>query len=478
MKILITGANGYIGKRLILELLALGHELFCCVRDKSRFELTNRHERLRTIEVNFLADDRPPNFPREVDVAFYLIHSMNSTIGNFAEEERRAAVNFLKFLEPTTCRQIIYLSGIVNEEKLSTHLSSRLAVEQLLRAGRIPTTVLRAGIVVGSGSASFEIVRDLVEKLPVMVAPKWLQTRCQPIAIRNVLQFLIGVMLRASAFNRDFDIGGPEVLTYRDMLTQFAKVRRLRRLILTVPVMSPRLSSYWLYFITSTSYALAANLVDSMKVDIVARKNSLAEELGITLLPYQKAVELALAKIEQGNVISGWKDSFASSGAKLALMNSVNVPTHGCFTDVRVRTVAGRTAAVWERVWNIGGDTGWYYGNWLWALRGLLDKLVGGVGLNRGRTHLNDIEAGDALDFWRVLVADKNARRLLLFAEMRLPGEAWLEFKIVSTKDGDQLVQTATFRPRGVFGRLYWYAVLPLHGFIFNGMISAIAKTN
>ena len=476
MKILITGANGYIGKRLIPALLESGHELFCCVRDKARFDLVNRHERLQTIEVDFLTGVCPQFFPRDLDVAFYLIHSMNSTIGDFADAERRAAENFLQLLEPTTCRQIIYLSGIVNEEKLSAHLSSRFAVEQILRAGKIPATVLRAGIVVGSGSASFEIVRDLVEKLPVMVAPKWLQTRCQPIAIRNVIQFLTGVMLRETALNHDFDIGGPEILTYREMLSQFATVRGLRRLIITVPVMTPRLSSYWLYFITSTSFALAFNLVDSMKVDIVARKNNLAEELGITLLPYKKAVELALEKIEQGNVVSGWKDSFASSGTKLALMNSANVPTHGCFQDVRARNVPGRTAAVWQRVWNIGGDTGWYYADWLWELRGLLDKLAGGVGLNRGRTHANDIEAGDALDFWRVLVADKEGKRLLLFAEMRLPGEAWLEFKIISTKAGDQLVQTATFRPRGVFGRLYWYAVLPLHGFIFNGMIREIAK--
>ena len=476
MKILITGANGYIGKRLIPALLESGHELFCCVRDKARFDLVNRHERLQTIEVDFLTGVCPQFFPRDLDVAFYLIHSMNSTIGDFADAERRAAENFLQLLEPTTCRQIIYLSGIVNEKKLSAHLSSRFAVEQILRAGKIPTTVLRAGIVVGSGSASFEIVRDLVEKLPVMVAPKWLQTRCQPIAIRNVIQFLTGVMLRETALNHDFDIGGPEILTYREMLSQFADTRGLKRLIITVPVMTPRLSSYWLYFITSTSFALAFNLVDSMKVDIVARKNNLAEELGITLLPYKKAVELALEKIEQGNVVSGWKDSFASSGAKLALMNSVTVPTHGCFQDVRVRNVLGRADAVWQRVWNIGGDTGWYYADWLWELRGLLDKLAGGVGLNRGRTHANDIEAGDALDFWRVLVADKEGKRLLLFAEMRLPGEAWLEFKIISTKAGDQLVQTATFRPRGVFGRLYWYAVLPLHGFIFNGMISNITK--
>ncbi len=476
MRILITGANGYIGRRLIPVLLEQGHELFCCVRDQTRFDRHQRHERLHTIELDFLKSPGPVELPKDLDVAFYLIHSMNSVIGDFATPERQSANRFCELLEPTQCRQIVYLSGIVNEQNLSTHLSSRLAVERILRAGRIPCTVLRAGIVVGSGSASFEIIRDLVEKLPVMIAPRWLQTRGQPIAIRNVIQFLVGVMLRAETFNRDFDIGGPEVLTYRQMLTQFAAVRGLRRLIITVPVMTPRLSSYWLYFITSTSFALAANLVDSMKIDIIPRKNDLAEQLGITLISYKKAVELALERIESGNVVSGWKDSFASSGASLSLMHSVNVPQHGCFKDLRTRNVTGRVESVWQRVWSIGGDTGWYYGNWLWALRGLLDKMAGGVGLNRGRTQANDIEAGDALDFWRVLVADKEAKRLLLFAEMRLPGEAWLEFQIVPTKDGDQLIQTASFRPRGVSGRLYWYAVLPLHHFVFNGMIDALSR--
>ena len=476
MKILITGANGYIGRRLIPVLLEQGHELFCCVRDKARFDWHQRHERLHTLEVDFLKPQPPVKFPQDLDVAFYLIHSMNSVIGDFAAPERQSAARFCELLEPTRCRQMVYLSGIVNEKALSAHLASRLAVEQILRASRIPCTVLRAGIVVGSGSASFEIIRDLVEKLPVMIAPRWLQTRGQPIAIRNVIQFLVGVLLREETFNQDFDIGGPEVLTYRQMLTQFAEVRGLRRLILTVPVMTPRLSSYWLYFITSTSFALAANLVDSMKIDIIPRNNDLAEQLGITLISYKKAVELALERIESGNVVSGWKDSFASSGASLALMHSVNVPQHGCFQDRRTRNVTGRVESVWQRVWSIGGDTGWYYGNWLWALRGLLDKMAGGVGLNRGRTHTHDIQVGDALDFWRVLVADKEAKRLLLCAEMRLPGEAWLEFQIVPTQDGDQLLQTATFRPRGVSGRLYWYAVLPLHHFIFNGMINALTR--
>ena len=474
MKILLTGANGYVGRRLIPILLEQGHEIYCCVRNRDRFGLGLNHDRLKIIEVDFHAPQPDVQFPHGLDIAFYLIHSMAYSVGNFAEAEQVAAANFLKHLQPTGCQQIIYLSGIVNEKRLSEHLQSRLRVEQILRNSGIPTTVLRAGIVVGSGSASFEIIRDLVEKLPVMVAPRWLKTRCQPIAIRNVIQFLVGVMLRPDTFDQDFDIAGPETLTYRQMLEQFARARNLRRLIITVPVMTPRLSSYWLYFITAISFPLAMNLVDSMKVDIVARKNDLAERLGIALIPYQKAVELALDRIEQGNVISGWKDSFSSSGTAASIFNSLNIPTHGCFIDRRIRVIAGRTELAWSRVWKIGGDTGWYYGNRLWELRGLLDKLCGGVGLNRGRTHADDIEVGDALDFWRVLVADKQNKRLVLFAEMRLPGEAWLEFKVVE----NQLVQTATFRPRGVLGRLYWYAVLPLHHFIFNGMIDALAEVD
>ncbi len=476
MKILITGANGYIGRRLIPVLLEQRHEVYACVRDISRFDLANGQGQIQTLEIDFLDDRVPRALPLDLDVAFYLIHSMGGAIGSFAEKELRAARNFLQLLDATDCRQIIYLSGIVNETELSAHLSSRLAVERTLRGGRIPVTVLRAGIVVGSGSASFEIIRDLTEKLPIMIAPRWLCTRCQPIAIRNVVQFLVGVMFREATFNRDFDIGGPEVLTYRDMLAQFAAVRGLKRHIIIVPVMTPRLSSYWLYFITSTSFALAVNLVDSMKVDVVARKNNLADELGIALLTYKDAVALALERTEHHNVISGWKDSFASSSASLELMNSVTVPTHGCFQDIRMRNVSARSEAVWQRVWAIGGDTGWYYADWLWELRGLLDKIAGGVGLNRGRTRADDIEAGDALDFWRVLVADKAGRRLLLFAEMRLPGEAWLEFKSVPSSQGETLVQTATFRPRGLLGRFYWYAVLPLHGLIFSGMIKAIVE--
>ncbi|PWU06877.1 MAG: DUF2867 domain-containing protein [Verrucomicrobia bacterium] len=478
MRIVITGANGYIGKRLIAALGGQGHELYCCVRDKARFHPFPAEESLHPIEIDFLLGYHCPDFPRNVDVAFYLIHSMSQTVGKFAEAESRAAKNFLHLIEKTNCRQIIYLSGIVNQEQLSPHLSSRYHVERILRASRIPVTVLRAGIIVGSGGASFEIIRDLVEKLPIMIAPRWIQTRCQPIAISNVIEFLTKLVLRETAFDHDFDISGPEVLTYREMLLQYAEVRKLKRWIITLPILTPRLSSYWLYFITSTSYALAVNLIESMKVDVVARKNTLAKELGITLIPYKRALEIALEKIERNNVLSSWKDALGPFNTKFARSEQGSVPQHGCFREVCVHDIDGMAETIWARISNIGGTNGWYYANWLWSLRGFLDKLVGGVGLNRGRTHRQGFQAGDSIDFWRVLIAEKEAKRVVLFAEMKLPGEAWLEFKILTEKNQDRFVQTAVFRPKGVFGRLYWYLLLPIHHYIFQGMARAIVKVN
>ena len=475
MNILITGANGYIGQRLIPVLLEEGHQLYCCVRNRNRFETEHQHEKVIIIEIDFLYNIDTIIFPVEIDVAFYLVHSMN-TQDDFAAPEAAVATNFLTKIQATKCRQIIYLSGIVNETNLSKHLESRLRVENILRAGTTNVTVLRAGIIVGSGSASFEIMRDIVEKLPVMITPKWLNTLCQPIAIRNVIQFLSGVMLKENTYNNDFDIGGPEVLSYKNMLLKFAEVRNLKRKIFTIPVMTPKLSSYWLYFVTSTSYPLAVNLVNSMKVNVVCRENDLAQQLGIELLPYKSAVQMAFEKIEQHMVLSSWKDAFSSSGAPQTMMNYVEVPRFGCFKDIKWREVKGELNGVLANIWSIGGERGWYYANALWKVRGMMDKFVGGVGLRRGRTDPLQIHPGDALDFWRVLIADKENKRLLLFAEMKVPGEAWLEFKIMKKDNKQYLRQTATFRPKGLWGRLYWYSVLPFHYFIFNGMINNLLK--
>ena len=370
---------------------------------------------------------------------------------------------------------MIYLSGISNVQALSKHLSSRLHVEEVLRSGHAEVTALRAGIIVGAGSASFELIRDIVEKLPIMITPKWLDTKCQPIAIANVLQFLMGVALQPTYYGKSFDIGGPEVLSYKEMLLQFAKVRGLRRTIITVPVMTPRLSSYWLYFVTSVSYPLAVNLVNSMKVDVICKPNNLAEELKIDLIQYNTAITMALSLYEGEGLFSSWKDALSSSHAGPGLEKFKGVPEFGCLQDRREMDITGHRNEVLENIWAIGGQRGWYYGNWLWRIRGFMDKLMGGVGLRRGRTNDTQIVAGDALDFWRVLEANHSAGRLLLFAEMKLPGEAWLQFQIVSNFKGDTLIQTATFRPHGLFGRLYWYAVEPLHFFVFQGMLRRIA---
>ena len=300
MKILLTGATGYIGKTLLPVLLAQGHEVICCVRDKQGFDPEGHDSaKLRVVEVNFLEEDTLKHIPEDIEVAYYLIHSMSTSISDFERLEKISAENFRKRINNTAASQVIYLSGIINEEKLSRHLSSRRAVELTLAEGTYHLTTLRAGIIVGSGSASFEIIRDLVEKLPVMVAPRWLNTRTQPIAISNVIQFLTGVLKNPSAYDRSYDIGGPDILTYREMLLQYASIRKLRRFIRVVPVMTPKLSSYWLYFITSTSYRLAVNLVNSMKVEVVCKENDLKDILQIELLSYKEAVELASERVSQ-----------------------------------------------------------------------------------------------------------------------------------------------------------------------------------
>lgn len=477
MRILLTGATGYIGKRLLPVLLEQGHDVICCVRNKSAFPLKKSWTKVEVFQHDFLEPVNPEEAPLDFDAAFFLIHSMSASIDDFAPLEEQSARNFADFLNHSRARQAIYLSGIVNSEELSSHLESRLNVERILSQSKVPLTTLRAGIIIGSGSASFEIIRDLVEKLPVMIAPKWLNTRCQPIAIRDVIHFLTGVLLRPETFNNNFDIGCREVLTYKEMLLGYARARGLKRWILTVPVMTPRLSSYWLYLVTSTTYELAVNLVNSMKIDVICRNQDLAEMLNIDPIPYEDAVKLAFSKIEQNMVVSSWKDSLVSSSNLGSLSQYVNVPEFGCFEDKKQLLIEHNSPdRVWENIKCIGGDRGWYYGNLLWQVRGLLDKMVGGIGLRRGRTNPDRIAPGDALDFWRVLVVDEEERRLLLYAEMRLPGEAWLEFRIDPKNGKFVLQQKATFRPFGLMGRLYWYAVLPFHFFVFNGMIRNLEK--
>jgi len=471
MKVLLTGANGYIGKRLINTLVEDGHEVICCVRDAKRFNPAEiLLPKINVIEIDLLEKETLTKIPKDIDGAYYLVHSMSSS-SEYESLEKQCAVNFREAMDSTNVKQVLYLSGIVNEKELSKHLSSRKNVEKELEKGKYKLTTLRAGIIIGSGSASFEIIRDLVEKLPIMITPKWLNTKCQPIGIKDVIEFLSAALFQEDTYGQNFDIGGSDILTYKEMLLGFAKERKLKRKIWTVPIMTPKLSSYWLYFVTSTSYKLASSLVNSMKVEVVCRDSRINELLSIQPISYQKSLELAFARIKNNAVLSSWKDAYASSGFNDNINDFIEVPTFGCFRDVRASEMVDKHQTI-NKIWSIGGSTGWYAGNWLWKLRGYMDKMAGGVGLRRGRTNPDTIQAGDALDFWRVLYANKEEGRLLLFAEMKLPGEAWLEFKIHQNK----LVQTATFRPLGLAGRLYWYAVFPFHGYIFKGMIEAITK--
>lgn len=474
MKILLTGANGYIGKRLLPVLLEQGHTVYCCVRNKQRFTHKEYfHPNIRVLEVDLLDPKSLEKIPKDIQVSYYLIHSMlHGTVG-FDVLEKRCAQNFVNCLKKTENRQIVYLSGIANEEKLSKHLQSRKEVEDILKESRSYVTILRAGIIVGSGSASFEIIRDLVEKLPIMITPQWLLTKCQPIAIRNVIEYLHKVIYNKHCLNQTFDIGGTEVLSYKEMLLQYAEVRKLNRKVITLPIMTPRLSSYWLFFITSTSYNLAVNLVNSMKVEVVCRPNDFAQKLDIHPISYKEAIEKAMGKIKQQMVISSWKDALSSGILSNKNFKYVEPPSFGCYFDTKILPVKNKQLVL-DNVWALGGDRGWYYANWLWQFRGFLDKLFGGVGLNRGRRHPTEIEIGDSLDFWRVLLADKENKRLLLYAEMKLPGEAWLEFSLKQ----NHLEQKAIFRPKGLAGRLYWYLSYPFHVFIFKGMINGIINYN
>ena len=473
MRILLTGANGYVGRRLLPELLSEGHEVICCVRDRNRLGLDEATlEKITIWEVDFLDKIHFDKLPERVDVAYYLIHSMTSSTSDFDVLEGKAAHNFNLYMDKIGVTQVIYLSGIVNDSKLSKHLTSRKNVEDILFDGNFNTTVLRAGIIVGSGSSSFEIIRDLCEKLPVMITPKWVLTKCQPIAIRNVIHYLIGVLLKEEHYNASYDIGGPDVMTYKDMMLLYSKTRGIKLWIFTLPVMSPKLSSYWLYFVTSTSYKLAVNLVDSMKMEVICKNNDLQEALGIVPISYVDAIKQAFLKIEQNLVISSWKDSLVSSRFKTNLSEFIQIPTYGCLKDHKTKKVINMEHTL-DNIFSIGGARGWYYGSWMWKIRGAMDKLFGGVGLRRGRTHPTNLDSGDALDFWRVLVANRAEKRLLLYAEMRLPGEAWLEFRI---DEENNLHQIATFRPKGLLGRLYWYSLVPFHFFIFGGMIRNIIK--
>jgi uncharacterized protein YbjT (DUF2867 family) len=476
MKVLLAGANGYIGTRLISVLLEHGHNVICLVRDKRRFhEQSDYSDRVTLLTGDLLKEQSIEAIPDDVDAAYYLVHSM-AQADDFSALEALSAHHFVQAINKTNCKQVIYLSGITNDTNLSNHLQSRRHVEDVLKEGKAALTVLRAAIIIGSGSSSFEIIRDLTEKLPVMTVPRWVNTRCQPIAIRDVLGYLSGVLLNELSFNRTFDIGGPDILTFKQMMLTYAKVRKLKRYIVTIPFLSPKISSYWLYFVTSTSYSLAQSLIDSMKNETIMKNHDIDEVVKRDCLTYEEALKLAFNKIEQNSIVSSWKDALNNGYLTSGFMDQIKVPQHGTL-EYKIKQPFKRDSAdVLKNFMAIGGNRGWYYWDWIWSIRGFLDKLFGGVGSRRGRTSNTNISAGDVIDFWRVLLADTINNRLLLYAEMKLPGEAWLEFKIIKRHDQTFLSQIATFRPRGLWGRAYWYLMWPFHLFIFKGMAKRIVN--
>jgi uncharacterized protein YbjT (DUF2867 family) len=450
MKVLIAGANGYIGTRLIPILLEKNHELVCLVRDKRRFhEQSDYGDKVTLLQGDLLHKESIEDFPKDIEAAYYLVHSMSQN-EDFAKLEAESAQNFVEALDKTKSKQVIFLSGITNDDNLSQHLQSRRHVEDVLEQAKAQLTVLRASIIIGSGSASFEIIRDLTEKLPLMTVPRWVNTKCQPIGIRDVLGYLEGVLLNEKAFGKTFDIGGPDILSFKDMMLGYAKVRKLKRHIITIPFLSPKISSYWLYFVTSTSYQLAQSLVDSMKNETIMKNHDIDKVVKRKCLTYQEALE------------------------RSGFMGEIKVPQNGTLEYKVKMPIKGDDKPVLNNIMAIGGKRGWYYWDWIWEIRGVMDKMVGGVGLRRGRTSDSSVSPGDVIDFWRVLLADKVNKRLLLYAEMKLPGEAWLEFKIIDRNNKKTLSQIATFRPNGLLGRLYWYSMLPFHLFIFKGMAKHI----
>lgn len=473
-KILLTGATGYVGKRLIPSLIENGYKVICCVRDKTILPFKESILRnIEILEIDFLHPPPLKTLPKDFDAAYYLIHSMNSSIKNFDELDSIAAENFKQYMNLTNVSQVIYLSGIANEAKLSKLSESRRNVERILSNGKYNLTAIRVGIIVGSGSASFEVIRDIVEKFPILFVPIWISNKIQPISIKNVKQFLIKVLFRQDCFNRSFDIGGPEILSYKEILLQYAEVRKLKRRFLVLPFLHSRISTYGLFLSTSVSYGIAKNLSESMRTEVICMNRDLEKLLGIKPIDYRSAIKLAFLRIKQNHVVSSWRDSFISGTSFERFSEFIVVPKHGCYKNEKKMKVSNPTR-VMENILSIGGERGWYYANWLWRIRGLLDRLVGGVGLNRGRTNPKDMFAGDAIDFWRVIYNSKEERRLLLYAEMKLPGEGWLEFNI---DDNNILHQIATFRPKGLPGRLYWILSGPFHFFIFDGMIKNIVNT-
>ena len=476
MKVLVTGATGYIGGRLVPRLLDGGFDVRCMTRDPNRLALAPWRDRVEVVAADAL--DHWTLLPalEGCSAAFYLIHSMGS-FRDFADADRRAAANFTHAAGEAGLERVVYLGGLgVDASGLSEHLASRHEVAEILKGGSAPVTVLRAAVIIGSGSMSFEMVRHLTEVLAIMMRPRWIRTRCQPIGIRNVLAILISVLDDPEPVDREYDIGGPDILTYEEMMQAYAEVAGLRRrLVVPLPIFSARLSPWFVGLVTPIPAGMAKPLIESVSHDVIVQGSSPPGFHPLDLLSYRESVRLALVRIFYSSVETRWSD--ATAGAAAPMPGDPIWAGEKMYVDRRIAESAALPEDLLWAVTRIGGNVGYYALNWAWRIRGYIDQMVGGVGLRRGRRHPEDLRVGEALDFFRVVEMDPDRHRLTLQAEMKVPGTAWLDWSIERAGAGSRLTQSARMAPRGLVGRLYWYAMLPFHAPIFKLMVRRMART-
>jgi len=480
---LVTGATGYIGGRLVPELLAAGHRVRCLARSPDRLRDHPWAGETRVARGDVTDAPSVARALEGIDVAYYLVHALHSG-KDFEASDRGAARIFAEQARAAGVRRIVYLGGLtpagVPEDELSPHLRSRAEVGRILLGSGVPTTVLRAAVIIGSGSASFEMLRYLTERLPVMITPSWVHTRIQPVAIRDVLRALVGSARMPREVCRTFDIGGPDVLTYREMMLRYAAVAGLpRRIILPVPVLTPGLSSHWVGLVTPVPASLARPLAESLRHEVVCHEHDIARHVPDPPghpFGFDEAVRLALQRVREARVTTRWSSASVPGAPSDPLPTDPDWAGGSLYSDCRELTVDASPESLWRVIEGIGGEHGWYSFPLAWAVRGLLDRMVGGVGLRRGRRDAERLRAGDSLDFWRVEEIEPG-RLLRLRAEMRLPGLAWLEMCAATDEDGrTRYRQRALFHPRGMLGQAYWWSVAPFHAVVFGGMARNIAR--
>lgn len=474
-RILVTGVTGYIGGRLVSLLLDAGYTVRVLVRGSGkRLETRSWFRHVEVAVGDVLEPETLNDVLENIDVAYYLIHSMSGH-AEFGQRDREAAQNFARAAADQNVAQIIYLGGLGDSEtNLSKHLRSRQETGEALRQFNVPVTEFRAGMVVGSGSLSFEMLRHLTERLPAMIAPRWVYTKTQPIAVRDVLSYLVAALETPASQGEIIEIGGSSVLTNAEMMKIYARIRGLRRLIVPVPVLTPRLSSYWVHWMTPVPADVASPLIEGLRNELVVR-STLAKQLfpEIEPLDFATAVRLALKRLDGHHIDTLWTDALASSQGDVSPVYFTQ--EQGMLIERRCKRVVATPYAAYRAFASLGGRRGWPPYTWLWQIRGALDRLAGGVGMRRGRRHPAELRRGEALDFWRVEAVEP-PHLLRLRAEMKLPGHGWLQFETVERDDGlTDLVQTAFFAPKGLWGLVYWYGIYPLHGLIFSKMINAIA---